>query len=839
MTEAFPFQKEGLRLLHEFGGRALLADEMGCLHPHVMIQCHKTQKCQTAEQWFLSSQRPFLWAYDMAGDLVSAQSTEFITKPAMLYLKVCLSDKSTIVGEDHLFLVMRGQQACLLKGKALTIGDQLATSMPGSMSGTPHTSLASTQSKRLIGLGLYLEMVLSTIREITSNSNLPWQAKTKAMFGSLRRTFNSLARQLSFLMIGRGVVSCTSSELSSVQSLPSMVCHLDSKHDENHQMYQMTSNITSVVDCLMQTVRSLGHKSRLLSFVMLLQQSCNSFLGSCLSEGFALPLSSGGMELINLGPVASTLPNAGVTGYMREQLASWQEKQRGSRMPGIGSQSISDPEGHVIPASFQNLCWQPVTSIERVGKGVVYDLSMPGLGNYFDAAGINHQNTGKSFQFLKYTQENPSRPVVVICPASLKLHWQRQALEHFGIETVVLYGTDGRDSPFGGKDGRWAMNHKGQRVDRSHIAGHDFYIVNYDILKSWVKFLRSLKPLIIGGDEAHLLGNLNSGRGRYTRELCEGVPHVIFMSGTPLTNRPWELYPLLYVLCPEVFDSPFTFGMEFCEASRTFGRWQFRGARNLVRLHAQLKQECMIRRTKADIGFQLPPRTRTIIPLELDAAGRKEYDHARTDLLGWLAEKYDLVRANRAARAEAYTKVTYLKRLVAQLKMPQVKQWLRDTFGGTDGKFLLGAIHRDIVAELAGIFPDQTVTIHGGKTSHQRQEAETAVRKDPNIRILVGQIKACGVGLNLPELNTVGVTEFPWTPGDLEQFEARPHRLNSTLPVNVYYFVTVDTIEVKFCKMLQQKMSILDQVLDGVPVRENSLTLYDALLEALLEEVRA
>lgn len=422
--------------------------------------------------------------------------------------------------------------------------------------------------------------------------------------------------------------------------------------------------------------------------------------------------------------------------------------------------------------------------------------------------------TGKTICFLATALEANVWPALVVCPAAVKLQWQRQAWEHCRLKSTILSG----EKPY------------------SLTGCEKLVIINYEILGPWLLRLKALNPKIIGLDEVQKIGNIQSKTSRLCKILCKGVPKLIGMSGTPLTNKPWELYPIVSMLWPDVEElaSPFYFGTTFCDAEKSFGKWKFSGARNLKQLHRLLLDSGMLRRTKLEVMAELPPIIRTVLPLEIE--DRAEYEEAERDIIKWLA-KTDLQRAQSAARAERYTRFSYLKQLAAKLKIKAVFACVDDWLASTDSKILLGCLHRiqtPILPMLKERYDTISTQIHGGMTMKQRQESEDRFRQDSRCRLLIGQIQAV-TGLNLPEASIVGVVEIPWTPGACQQFIHRAHRLNSKHTVNAYFLAATNTIEERVYEIVQRKQKIMDQVMDGVDCQETSLTIFDELQQAMEE----
>jgi SWI/SNF-related matrix-associated actin-dependent regulator of chromatin subfamily A-like protein 1 len=423
---------------------------------------------------------------------------------------------------------------------------------------------------------------------------------------------------------------------------------------------------------------------------------------------------------------------------------------------------------------------------------------------------------GKTITALKVLQDTRYFPAIVVTPAGLKRHWRKECEVHFGWtdkSVAVLYGEM--------VSGRKAIRRK------------KIVVINYNILRPWLPFLLSLHAQLIIIDEAHLIGNPNTQRSRWVRILCKRVPHIIGISGTPLTNNPFELFPILNILRSRQFNSPFAFGTQYCQAEKVRGQWKFKGAKNLLSLHKLLvyPNGPMIRRTKEEVLPQLPPKRRYVVPLDIEK--RSEYEFAENNLLAWLYT-FDLVRAQAAARCERFVRFGYLKQLAAKLKMKAVTEWIDNTLLTMKGKLLFGVNHKFFRIGLMEKYQSISVTIHGEMSDKQKGVAEQRFQEDPQIRILFGNIKACGLGLNLTAASDVAIGELLWTPGVHQQFEARPHRMTSVNPVDVYYLIAENTIEDKLCEIIQRKQKISDKVLDGVPVRISSLTILDELEKAML-----
>lgn len=448
---------------------------------------------------------------------------------------------------------------------------------------------------------------------------------------------------------------------------------------------------------------------------------------------------------------------------------------------------------------------------------VLYPFQKDGVKRIWELMGrvllCDEVGLGKTIQALTYfIQNSTARPGIVVCPATLKINWQREAAR-FGIQAVIL---------------------EGKRPTIRWFGVPELFIINYDILEEWSGYLRSINPQILIIDEAQMIVGIRSKRSKQSSKLSRGIPHALLLSGTPIVNKHLDLFPLLNILDPKEFDSLFSFAMEYCVADENRGQIVFKDSVNGKKLNRILNEGYMIRRTKEEVLKDLPPLTRSMLPFDIER--RAEYNTAERDFLSWLAS-WDLVKAQAAARAVRFTKFSYLKRLAADCKMNSVFEWIDNFLANSDGKLILGALHRQnwphTIQRLDERYPN-SISVHGGKSHQEKQDAVDKFQKDKNTRIITLQLKSGGVGLNLQgKKRSMAVIEYPWTPGDVAQFIGRGHRIGTVDPVHVYFLTAAATIEEKIVEIIQKKAKIQNITIDGG--RGKSLNLLDELQEAMLK----
>ena len=410
---------------------------------------------------------------------------------------------------------------------------------------------------------------------------------------------------------------------------------------------------------------------------------------------------------------------------------------------------------------------------------------------------------GKTAQGLVWMRENAKPPCIVVCPASLKINWAREAWKFVRIKAEILWG---KKPPRG-----WRPNRR-------------LLIVNYDILSGWVDLLKFLRPSLVMIDECHVIKNRGAKRTKAVRELCKRVPFIIGMSGTPMTNRPIELFSILSLLRKDRFDNFYKFAWRYCNPKHNGYGWDYTGSKNLGELHKQLSQTCMIRRKKRDVLKDLPAKSRFVVPM---AVQLKEYTYAEKHFAKWYEEQ-----GKDRSKAIQIVKIGELKRIAAKLRLASSQEWIKNFLESSDSKLIVFAVHKKIIEPLRKRFGNSCVVIDGSIVGQQRQNAVDKFQKSSSVRLLIGNIQAAGLGLNLTAADTVAFVEMGWTPGEHTQAEDRIHRIGQRNAASCYYHVAEGTIEEDLCRILQGKQKVLDATLDGKEQLEEN-NVFDLLIEAI------
>lgn len=406
---------------------------------------------------------------------------------------------------------------------------------------------------------------------------------------------------------------------------------------------------------------------------------------------------------------------------------------------------------------------------------------------------------GKTLQAIGTAFIARAWPALVICPASLKINWQREWKKFTGKDAIIL---DDRNK------NNWHRYYE--------MKCCDVFITNYESLKKFfvedfaggVTRSMRLKPeaglfrcVII--DESHRCKSGKTQQSKICYKLCQGKEYRFLLTGTPSINGPKDLIEQLKIMGRlDDFGGYKSFEQNFLQGPRE--------ASNLEMLNWRLWNTCFFRREKAKVLSQLPDKMRQVV--HMDITNRKEYGDAERDLLGYLScyEHADDEKLRRAERGKVMVQMQKLRQIAARGKISAAVEFIRDMMDSGE-KLIVFAFLKEVVQAIKDVFPD-AVTIVGGNSGQDRQTAVDRFQNDPACRLILCNYKAAGVGLTLTASSRVAFIEFPWTFADCEQAEDRAHRIGQKDSVNCYYFLGKNTIDEDSWEIIQTKKDIANDV---------------------------
>jgi len=406
----------------------------------------------------------------------------------------------------------------------------------------------------------------------------------------------------------------------------------------------------------------------------------------------------------------------------------------------------------------------------------------------------DEQGLGKTLQvieFLRVCSIPVNRKFIIIPPATLKINWSREIarFDRAGIFKVKILR------------GRKAI------IDDPKT---NVVIVNYDLLSSGIikDQLMNFDAQVIVADEAHLIKNADALRTKAVYNIAEKALKFITVSGTPIPNRPIEIFGLLKKFSPEtlgVYADKRRFEFKFCAGHES--KWGFdnSGASNTEELGERLRATCMIRRLKKDVlkdfKHKLPP---SIIVFEADKTTAKLVKREQELAAEFLKKNKEIPQIGEIAE---------LRQQLALKKLPLAFQFI-DEILLEKNKVVLFAHHSIIIDALKEHFAAwKPVIIRGGMTDTAKQKAVDSFQNDKSCSIFIGQIQAAGVGITLTAASRIVFVESSWSPGDIDQCIDRCDRIGQTESVRADFLTIEDSLEEHMLKVAFDKAYNINKIM--------------------------
>jgi SWI/SNF-related matrix-associated actin-dependent regulator 1 of chromatin subfamily A len=435
---------------------------------------------------------------------------------------------------------------------------------------------------------------------------------------------------------------------------------------------------------------------------------------------------------------------------------------------------------------------------------IVSDLEVPapeGLAYFpFQRAGVeflasrqvallaDEMGTGKTIQIAGLLNLLAPRKVLIVAPASMKIIWTLELRKWLVDTQIPIMILKGRTKP----------------LDLPHDG---IWIVNYELLGRFRPEIVSQPLDLLVLDEAHYIKTRTSARTKLAHLFSHCAKRKILLSGTPLLNKPAELWSLLHFLAPKDWSNFYRFAHRYCAPVRTEWGWDYTGASNLEELNTRLRSGLMMRRLKRDVLAQLPPLTRALVPLSIsgsqglnEAVKSAGYDpfNLPSDLSG-----SDI----------PFDCIAKIRHELAQLKVKPAIEFIREQTEGYESKLVIFAHHRIVLTQIAAALPG-AVLVTGETPLADRMAAIEWFTNDPSTRFFVASIHAMGVGVTLSAASQAVFVEQDWTPGILRQCEDRLHRIGQSQPVLVQYLVVPDSIDVNIMCTVIAKMEVIGRAIE-------------------------
>ena len=422
----------------------------------------------------------------------------------------------------------------------------------------------------------------------------------------------------------------------------------------------------------------------------------------------------------------------------------------------------------------------------------------------------DEQGLGKTIEAIGLLTASNALPALVICPASLKINWQRELKKFGGLSAVIL---DDKN--------RAVFPHYWQTKKRDGRALGEVFICNYESLRKFfvtrvkregrftmksIEFserINMFRSVII--DESHKCKNKGTQQSKFVQGICQGKEYVLCLTGTPVVNNNIDLIQQLTIMGRlDDFGGYTKFMARYCAGLRK--------ASHLKELNYLLRKNCFIRRMKKDVLLQLPEKTRSYLVTDID--NMREYKDAERDIINYLVkyEDADDDKIQRTIRGAIMVKMGLLKQISARGKVKGAIDIIHNTIDGEDGqKLIVFCYLKEVVEALRKEFKG-AVSVTGDDNATQKQAAVDKFQNDGNCKLIILNYKSGGVGLTLTAASNVLFVEQPWTAADCVQAEDRAHRNGQKNAVNCVYLLGEGTIDEYMYELIQTKKTIADGV---------------------------
>ena len=398
---------------------------------------------------------------------------------------------------------------------------------------------------------------------------------------------------------------------------------------------------------------------------------------------------------------------------------------------------------------------------------------------------------GKTTSTIIAALETGAKKILIICPASLKINWQREIENYTDRSTFIAEG-------------------------KKFSTEHDFVIVNYDILKNFhdkdprnredSELIKGNFDLVIL-DEAHMVSNAQAQRTKIINNFVKDIKRVWLLTGTPMTSRPMNYYNLLHIIESPVAQNWKAYAIRYCQGYQfnAGGRkvWNVTGASNLEELRERTSGQ-ILRRLKEEV-LDLPDKI--ISPVYLRIVSQ-EYKN----LMGEYREWYKNNSEESSSLTVQFSKLMQVRKLIANEKVSQTIEFAENIID-QGKKVIIFTNFTDTLQSIYQHFGKSAVYLDGSCSNSVRQQAVDRFQTDDKIKVFVGNLKAAGVGLTLTAAEVVIMNDLSFVPAEHSQAEDRAYRFGQKSNVLVYYPIFENTIEKTIYDVLNKKKRIISTVL--------------------------
>ncbi len=396
---------------------------------------------------------------------------------------------------------------------------------------------------------------------------------------------------------------------------------------------------------------------------------------------------------------------------------------------------------------------------------------------------------GKTTSTIIAALETGEEKILIICPASLKINWEREIRNYTDRSVYISEG-------------------------KNFSTEHDFVIVNYDILKNFYDIKNKDKSPITQAnfglviiDEAHYIQNGQAQRTKLVNSFVKNVKRLWLLTGTPMTSRPMNYFNLLQLIDSPVAQNWMAYAIRYCQGYQfNAGKrkvWNVSGASNLEELRDRTSRQ-VLRRLKTEV-LDLPDKIISPVYLRLKS---RLYEGLMGDYYNWYENKTE----ESSSLTVQFSKLMKVRQVIAEEKIKDTIE-LAENIIEQDKKVIIFTNFTDTLNKITEHFGKIAVSLDGSTSKVARQYAVDQFQENDKIKVFVGNLKAAGVGLTLTAAEAVIMNDLSFVPSDHSQAEDRAFRYGQKNNVSVYYPIFENTIEGAIYDILIKKKNIFETVM--------------------------
>lgn len=396
---------------------------------------------------------------------------------------------------------------------------------------------------------------------------------------------------------------------------------------------------------------------------------------------------------------------------------------------------------------------------------------------------------GKTTSTIIAALESGAKKILIVCPATLKINWKRE-IENYTDRSIFI------------------------AESKSFSTEHDFVIINYDIIKNFHStkekknsdMMKANFDLVIV-DEAHYIKNAQAKRTKLINDIVKDIDRLWLLTGTPMTSRPIDYYNLLSLVDSPVAKNWMAYVIRYCNGFQFQAGprkvWNVMGATNLEELRDRTSGT-ILRRLKEDV-LDLPDKIITPVYLRLKS---REYEEIMGEYYDW----YDKNPEESKSLTVQFSKLTKVRQVIANEKIGQTIE-LAENILEQDKKVVIFCNFTDSLNRIVEHFGKSAVKIDGSMSKDNRQHSVDEFQNNPKVKVLVGNIKAAGVGITLTSGEAVIMNDLSFLPSDHAQAEDRCYRYGQKNNVLVYYPIFENTVEGVIYDIINAKKQVIATVM--------------------------